>query len=300
MQQIKFHFTLRSSHEAATSDFSGSASTVFDDGSFLENIDYLGYPITSTNLQRNGELYEATVNFADNISLGDAKYFAEAFASLTTHHLSYDINHFYGSPYVEIDFGKFYRLNGDGAGIRDHISINSVRTVQLKSFPTSASEPHELVHFYYLGMQSNNLKSKFFNLFLILEAVESSAIAQSIFADGTLFSEAEKDIISGIANKMGDHRKKGVILSIINRTEQSRQSKLYSVLAALGITQFCALGDTATPLSVNLVKELIEARNKLFHKGSSIDEHLIWGKLIPITREIVKLLLTNPNALTPD
>jgi len=299
MQQIKFHFMLRSSHAAATSDFSGCASTVFDDGNFLENIDHLGYSIVSANVQRKGEIYEATVDFVDAINLADAKYFAEAFASLTTHYLSYDTNHYYGSPYIEIDFGAFYRHNGDGPGIRDHLSINIERTVQLKSLPTNVSELHELVHFYFLGMQSNNLKSKFFNLFLILEAIEASVIARSAFTDGTLFSGHEKNLIAEAASKMGDNRKKGVVLSVLSRTDQSRHDKLHSVLAALGITQFCALGEAVTPISVNLIKVLIEARNKLFHKGNSIDENLIWGKLIPITREIVKLLLTNPKALTP-
>jgi hypothetical protein len=298
MKKIKFYFMLRSSHAAATSGFSGKESTVFDDGNFLENIDHLGYSIVSARVQRSGDTYEAIVDFVDEIDLADAKYFAEAFASLTTHYLSYNINHYYGSPYIEIDFGAFYRDNGDGHGLKDHVSISIERSVQVSSLPTDISELHELVHFYFLGMQSNNIKAKFFNLFLILEAIEGSIISRSTFTDGTLFSEHEKTLISETASKMSDDRKKSVINSVLSRTDQSRHDKLHSVLAVLGVTQFSVLGDKATPVSVKSIKDLIEARNKLFHKGSSIDENLIWGTLIPLTREIVKLLLTNPKALT--
>ncbi|MHC8334102.1 hypothetical protein [Pseudomonas sp. LB3P25] len=220
-----------------------------------------------------------------------------ALRALATYSLSYNINHHYGSPYIDIDFGTFYCNNGDG--IRDHLSMQMQRTASLNILPTGVSEIHELVHFYFLGMQSNNLKAKFFNLFLIIEAIEGSVIARSMFSDGTLFTEEEKKLIRETANEMENDRKKSIVQSILSRTDQSRHNKLHSTLMNLGITHFYVLDSTKTPISIEAIKSLIEARNKLFHKGNAVNEPLMWGQLIPLTREIVKHLLSNPFALDP-
>lgn len=295
MQQIKFRFTVQSSHVAATPNYSGSDQTILVDEKILENVDFLGYAITSASIQRIEENYEVTVDFSVEVDLDIACSFVEDFASYVTYQLSYSINHFYGSPYIDIDYGSFYRDNGEG--LRDYLQLNVKRTVHLSSIQRNESRLHELVHFYFLGMQSNNPKAKFFNLFLVLEAIEGSAFAETIFSDGTLFSQEEKTLISDTAGKMGDDRKKGVVRSILHRTQESRHVKLHAVLHALGITHVPALNDSPTPITLQNIKALIDTRNKLFHKGHHVDETQIWGLLIPLTRTFVALLARDPETL---
>lgn len=295
MQQIKFFFTLQSSHIAANQEYTGSDRAVLEDETFLSNLAFLGYDVVSASVKFTDSKYEATVEFKTPVNVNEAAEFVEAFASYVTYRLSYGQNHFYGSPFVDIDYGAFYRDNGEG--LRDHLDIKMTRKIRLSSFPTTASRLHELVHFYFLGMQSNNAKAKFFNLFLILEAIEASPFSLSLFPEGTLFSEAEKASIQETAGRMENAKKKGVVQSVLSRTSDSRHDKLRTTLQKIGITHIPALDGSTILIDVRMVKDLIEARNKLFHRGHRVDENLIWGKLIPLTRELVALLILSPDIL---
>lgn len=295
MQQIKFFFTLQSSHIAANQEYTGSDCTLLEDETFLSSLAFLGYDVVSASVTFTDLKYKVTVEFKTPVNVNEAAEFIEAFASYVTYRLSYGQNHFCGSPFVDIDYGEFYRDNGEG--LRDHLDIKVTRKTRLSNFPTTASRLHELVHFYFLGMQSNNVKAKFFNLFLILEAVEASPFSLSLFPVGTLFSEEEKASIRKAASKMGNDKKKGVVQSVLTRTSDSRHNKLQSTLHKIGITHISTLDGSTISIDIHLLKDLIEARNKLFHRGHRVNENLIWEKLIPLTRELVALLIQNPDIL---
>ncbi|MGT2476619.1 hypothetical protein [Paraburkholderia terrae] len=296
MKTIQFFFSIRSSHYAAEPDFSGSGITEITDGEFFRDADCFGYEVAVASIEKAGERYRVAVEFANDVDIADAVYFVESFASLLTYQLSFDQNHFYGSPFVEVAYDEFYRDNGDG--LRDHLNMKSTRKIGVDRFPAAAPELHELVHFYFLGMQSNNSKAKFFNLFLIMESIEASPLARTMYADGTLFTAEEIRLIQDVAAKMTDTRRAAVVRSIISRTEESRHVKLSKVLHSLGVAEFQVFeGSAPVIVTPAITKELIEARNKLFHKGNAVDENLIWGKLIPISRAVIQILLGNQNAL---
>ena len=294
MKAIAFSFAIKSSHAAAEPDYSGSAVTEIVDGEFFKNGDFFGYHVETASVVRSGACHIVTVEFSCEIDIEDAEYFVESFASFLTYQLSLNWSHAYGSPFVDVNYGEFYRDNGDG--FRDHLNLNITRKFSLEHLPNSVPDLHELVQFYFLGMQSNNVKAKFFNLFLILESVEKSPLAQSMYANGTLFSEAETDAITELASKMSE-RPGNMLTSVLRHTEEPRHVKLSAALHQLGVATFCVHGTTATDVTPELIKQIIGARNKLFHRGSTFDENLLWGTLIPLTRQVISRLLEQPDAL---
>lgn len=298
MKRIEFYFSIASSHSAAEPDFSGSDITAITGGDFFEHAHCFGYDVTSASIGTINGRYKVSVEMTNEIDIDDATSFVECFASFTTYLLSFDQNHFYGSPFIDVAYGEFYRDNGDG--LRDHLNLNVTRRIGTDRFPSNVPELHELAHFFFLGMQSNNVKAKYFNLFLILEALEASPLGRSMYADGTLFTENDKQLIRDAANKLGDQRKAGVVLRVLSQTDEPRHVKLSGILHSLGIMDFQHLeGQPVVAVTPTITKELIQTRNKLFHKGNAVDENLLWGTLIPITRRVVTALLENPSALTP-
>lgn len=299
MKAIKFYITVQSSHAAANADYSGSDTTILEDGTFFIDANFFGHEVISAQITATGrEKYEVSIDFANPITVSEATNFVKSFASFLTYKLSNAQNHFYGSPYVDVDYSDFYRDNGDG--IRDHLKLELTRRFPLADLPNVIPELNELVHFYFLGMQSNNIKAKYFNLFLILESVEESTFAKTMFPNATLFTENEISLLRTTANQMENDRKKSTVLAILRRTDEPRHAKLYLVLQALGLTHCRALDQTQIPITTATIKELVDARNKLFHTGNTINGNIIWEKLIPITREIIALLLENPMVLTSD
>ncbi|AIO34420.1 hypothetical protein DM39_5671 [Burkholderia cenocepacia] len=298
MKRFQFYFSVASSHSAAEPDYSGSHITEITSGDFFEHAQCFGYDITSASIDTIDGRYQVSVEMRNDIDIDDAVYFVESFASFTTYLLSFGQNHFYGSPFIDVAYGEFYRDNGDG--LRDHLNLEVTRRFGIDRLPSNVPELHELAHFFFLGMQSNNVKAKYFNLFLILEALEASPLGRTMYADGTLFTESDKQLIRDAANRLGDQRKAGIVLRVLSQTDDPRHVKLSGILHRLGITDFQHLeGQPAVPVTPTIMKELIQTRNKLFHKGNAIDENLIWGTLIPITRRVVTALLENPSALAP-
>ncbi|SAK98573.1 hypothetical protein AWB76_07551 [Caballeronia temeraria] len=298
MRSFKFLFSVASSHCAAKPDYSGSDITEITNGAFFEHAKCFGYDIGRASIATIDGRYQVSVEMRDEIGIDGAVSFVESFASFTTYLLSFDQNHFYGSPFIDVAYGEFYRDNGDG--LRDHLSLKVTRRFGLDRLPSNIPELHELAHFFFLGMQSNNEKAKYFNLFLIMEALETSPLGRTMYADGTLFTENDKEVIREAANKMGDQRKAGVVLRVLSQTDDPRHVKLSGILHRLGITEFQNLeGQPQVLVTPTVMKELIQTRNKLFHKGNAIDANLIWGTLIPITRRVVSALIENPSALTP-
>lgn len=296
MKQIQFYFSIASSHSAAEPDYSGSDITVLTGGDFFSQAHCFGYDVINASISAVDGRYLVTVVLGNELNIYDAASFVESFASFTTYLLSFNQNHFYGSPFIDVAYGEFYRDNGDG--IRDHLNLKVTRKFGTDIFPLIVPELHELVHFFFLGMQSNNVKAKYFNLFLILEALEASPLGRSMYADETLFTENDKHLIRDLASKLEGQRKVSAILGLLSRTEAPRHVKLCGILNRLGISDFKQFeGQPAVPVTPDITRELIDARNKLFHKGNSVDENLIWGKLIPIAQCVVAELILNPSTL---
>jgi hypothetical protein len=294
MKAINFSFTIKSSHAAAEPDYSGSAVTEIVDGEFFKNGDFCGYHVETAVVAKSDARYLVTVEFTREVDIVDAEYFVESFASFLTYQLSLNWSHAYGSPFVDVNYGEFYRDNGDG--FRDHLNLNITRRFPLERLPNSVPDLHELAHFYFLGMQSNNIRAKFFNLFLILESIEGSRLAQAMYANGTLFSEAEANAIRELASKMSD-RPGSMLTSVLRHTEEPRQVKLSAALHRLGVATFSIHDSTSASVTPKLIKAILEARNKLFHRGGTFDENLLWGTLIPLTRQVISRLLEQPDAL---
>jgi hypothetical protein len=298
MKQIQFYFSIVSSHSAAKRDYSGSQVTEIIDGNFFENANCFGCEIVIASVESVEGRYKVTLEMRNEYNIYDAVSFIECFASFTTYLLSFEHNHFYGSSFIDVAYGDFYRDNGDG--FRDHLTLKSTRRIGTDRFPSKVPELHELAHFFFLGMQSNNEKAKYFNLFLILEALEASELGRKLYVDGTLFTESEKQIVQDAANKLNDPKKSSIVLRLLSQTEDPRHVKLSGILHSLGIRNFQQLEDQpAVAVTPDLTQKLLQARHKLFHRGVAVDENLIWEVLIPITQRVVAVVLENPSVLTP-
>ncbi len=146
-------------------------------------------------------------------------------------------------------------------------------------------------------MKSNNIKSKYFNLFLILEYLEYSDRYKQLFSNTPLFNKEEKDRITDLAESFTNEIKKGAIKNILSRTELPRKEKLYSLLNDVGVNNYSILGTERADLLEENIATLITTRNKLFHKGMEFDENIVWNILIPLTRKVVKIVSKNPDIL---
>lgn len=297
MKEFQFKFSIASSHSAAERDYSGTDLTTIAGGEFFEHTRCFGCEVVKASIDMVDGRYQVRVETSEEIGIKDAVSFVESFASFTTYLLSFNQNHFYGSPFIDVAYGEFYRDNGDG--LRDHLHLEVKRRFGVDRFPSSVPELHALVHFFFLGMQSNNVKAKYFNLFLILEALEASPFGKSMYVAGTLFTEGDEQLIRDMASKLNDPRKAGAVLQVLSRTDEPRHVKLSGILNSLGITKFQhVVGQPEVPVTPDLIDELIKTRNKLFHKGDKIDESLLWEKLIPIARCVITILIDNPSVLT--
>ena len=152
---------------------------------------------------------------------------------------------------------------------------------------------HIIFSSYYEGIKANNVKSKYFHWFLILESLEKSKAYQNHFKE-RLFEESELERLA--QEFKGNDDKYNAIMNLKGRTLKSRSEKLYEMLQLLGISSY-HFEEAEHNLSKKLLKKIIDCRNNLFHQGKQFDENLLWRRLFPIVRTVVEALLQNPNFL---
>jgi hypothetical protein len=142
---------------------------------------------------------------------------------------------------------------------------------------------------YHNGLKAESESSKFFHWFLILEFLESSPLYEYMFPSGSMFDDNENTKIRELAATFSND-KKNALLSVLSRTAEYRAKKLTDLLDTLQIKSISNMTGNHD-ITIDVIKEIIGARNKLFHRGKEFPKCTLWFKLFPIVTKVVETLI---------
>lgn len=268
---------IRSSHDVNHIEFSGKSSFVLDE-EFNIPCPYgnKGTHITVKNQDAGKIKIEvSSENIEDKEKQAE---YLKKIAILLSSILGFrEKNPYYGTPFITPNLHTFQsRREGPSRGsalqLSDSFSIESTTHVKFSDYDFSSIQETDLLNHYYNGLKAEGEKSKFFHFFLVLEVLEGCDLYKKLFPDGTLFSEEEKVEIRDFARKFSGP-KKSSLLSSLSRTEKFRNEKLLSIINALGITELNSVAGTHQ-VDQSTIKNITDARNKLFHKSAEFDQSL--------------------------
>jgi len=215
-----------------------------------------------------------------------------------------EINPHYGNMYADIILNslKVERQNDNGQTIAGDITIqasaelSSNRKVKLSDEFSKVEYYHDIMRIYYDGLKSQHKKSKYFHWFLVIEHLEQSNKYKELFKNNKLFNEEDERLLKELSERLNSARKKNVISEQLRRTEESREEKLLQILSALGITTIYSFGKII-PITVEIIAAIVKRRNALFHSGASFPEELLWNNLFPLATLVAERVSQDPECL---
>lgn len=210
----------------------------------------------------------------------------------------------YGTIFAEVEWYDFKSLQiheNDGnlistAHLSDFWGMFSTRPVNLEDFEWKISSYHDLLRFYFDGLKAEHKKSKYFHWFLILEYLEKSDRYISLFNHNKLFDDKEQQAISALADQMSEGAKKGALKALLSRTKEFRNTKLLKMINFLGVYSYKSF-DKEKEISEEIIKNITEGRNAIFHSGSDFPESILWNDLFPLATLVVEKISNNPKIL---
>lgn len=217
---------------------------------------------------------------------------------------------YYGTPFIKVHFDKFLTKAitiedenfittpsyfNSSVEIKDSLSIKSISRVRFNNDNIIEVSYNEVLDYYYNGLTAESGKSKFFHWFLIIEYLEGCGLYSELFPSGTMFSEGESNSIRCLANNFSND-KRNVLLSVLTRTALFRNQKLFKLLSQLGITQLKTIIGVQS-ITLDIVKSVTTARNKIFHRGNEFPNDILWNSLFPLVTLIVEKIIQDPNCI---
>jgi hypothetical protein len=306
MKRYNFNcsFEVRSSHGISTAGFSGSSTFVIENG--VSCACPFGLKNTSVEIEKcNDSQYKLSIESYELIDqVSQIKYLDDLSSFLSFLIGKGEINGSYGTPYIHLKLESFlctektvqdHKLNGndivinDFLHISDSLSIQSTRHFKFENSSLSGAFNHDVVSVYRNGLKAESEKSKFFHWFLILEFLEGTPLYSQMFPKGSMFNDEETRKIRELANTL-QNDKKGILLSVLTRTSEFRGKKLSDLLANIGVTSISSMQGNHE-VSIDTIKEIIDARNKIFHRGNELPTGILWFKLFPIVTAVVEKLV---------
>lgn len=205
---------------------------------------------------------------------------------------------FYGNLYVDIRWAdvKTLRAQSGGIEITTLLQITSTEGVAVTPALLSALRWSPLTDVFVEGMKASQPKSKFLFWFVILEELEKREEFRSLFTP--MFSTKEKAQLQEVvrSNNAALQRLNGLLNNPMT-TLEGRAAKLARIVDAMGSSTIDALSG---PIVVDQDRcvALIDQRNKVAHKGSSINTDLLYNVLFPLSRNALNYILDR-DAETP-
>lgn len=184
-------------------------------------------------------------------------------------------------PFVDAKRKTIEKIDGNNKTIHleEHIYINdSIYCIARISIPSDEikirewlSEKDDVIEFlmneYHSALGTENIKSKFFHLFAIIEFCEKEYEEHN--GSNRLLSDEEVDMaIEGIEKQI-DTKKRDKIISILKNdlikvNDIGRIGKLENILKWMGIEKYKQFG-ADKPIDKKLLSDIIKLRNKSFH-----------------------------------
>ena len=161
----------------------------------------------------------------------------------------------------------------DYAHMRDSVKCMSLITLPPEDIKINKwlLKEDDVVNFlmnqYYLALGSENIKSKFFHLFAIIEFCEKEYVEYN--GASRLLTDDEVEIITGELEKQIDVQKRERIISVLKSNlmklnDIGRVGKLQNILKWMGIEKYRQVG-YEKEIDKRLLTEITTLRNKSFH-----------------------------------
>lgn len=307
---IECDLELRSSHDISEIGFEAASTYNLDEG-VLCNCPF-GLPNTQIELSSSSTpIFKVKIVSFDLINKDlQVSYLTKLASYLSFIAAKDEHNGHNGTPYIKIIFNTFnekienvendtfinnsVELNSI-LKITDSLSIKSINSIRFTESNVNKIHYNELLDYYYNGLRAESEKSKFFHWFLIIESLEGCDRYAQLFPNGTMFTAEENNAIKNLANKLSDE-KKNALLSVLTRTSEFRNPKLFKFISTLGIYNLSSIKGTEV-ITLELVKSITSARNKLFHRGNEFPKNTLWLTLFPLVTSVIETIINNPSCL---
>lgn len=190
-------------------------------------------------------------------------------------------NRYEYAPFVEAKRKALEEIEGNNKTIHleDHIYMHDslygiVRTsipsdeIKIREWLSKEDDVEEfLMNEYHSALGTENIKSKFFHLFAIIEFCEKEYEEHN--GSSRLLSDGEVDrVIAGIEKQIDAKKRKRIISmlknDLIRANDMGRIEKLENILKWMGIEEYKQFGSNRA-IDKKLLSDIITLRNKSFH-----------------------------------
>lgn len=299
---IEAPLKLLSSHDISNPGFESMRRGEFVDKSSLNdpsaqidlrNIDVLGTQLSSFTLgpSSDGERI-LKVEFNRATTEADAFKFLLQLADAWSASLAHgQRDSWYGNLYVHILWSRVKVLSPPSGtvGISTFLKMTSTDHIVVDPLALSRLRWSPLTDIFVEGMKSSQPKSKFLFWFIVLEELEQRQEFVRLF--DPMFTPEEKAKLQEVvrSNKTALQRLNG-LLNTPTATIQSRSEKLAHIIDAIGSSNIAGQSGKIE-IDQKLCSKLINQRNKVAHKGESIDGYLLYNVLFPLSLSALNYIL---------
>lgn len=238
-----------------------------------------------------------SVSFTGSTDEPGAVSFVRSFAdSLSASFAPGQMDAWHGNLFIEIDWSAFRTLRapsggGDALHMSDSVGIESHERKALAAADLTALRHSPFTQIFVDGMRASQPKSKLVYWFVLLEELEKRSEFDHLY--GRLLSPAEISTVmagSGLSGAKLDRLKQ--FLNQRNLTVEPRHEKLARILDHIGVVSVNTLKGPI-PVTAELCKGLIGQRNRVAHRGSGIDEDIVFAVLMPLSHAALGWLESN-------
>jgi hypothetical protein len=259
----------------------------------------IGQPTSGDEKLSWQELY---VVFENALSPDDVSIFIEKLAdALSIHFAKNQRDPWYGNNYVDIGWSSLQLTSlekwnstpeqlSSSFEFSASLSIKSVERIDLNTEIIETLQDSSYSAIFSEGMRAPQPKAKYINWFVLIEELEKQDEFKKLFTP--MFSKADQTVILNATTGMPEMLKTRLnnFLTNPNLHTESRHEKLCKILHQIGITTLPTLSNIKIDVNVELCKRLIKERNLAAHRGSTIDENLLYNSLFPIAYGALQFL----------
>lgn len=307
---LKVQIRLASSHGGSAPGFECSRAGVFapiaaggnEEAAAIEidHLTVLGVPISRMCLTPNAsKAWSLAIDFANPTPAQEAEDFVRRMlVSWSADLAASQRDPWHGILTVEGRWSTLEFKRRHMPMMTDSLSIDVTQTVRVDRSLFDRMRWSPLVDVFVEGMKASQPKSKFLFWFVILEELEKREELQTPFQQ--LFSDAEKTKLrAAIAGNAPAIRRLNGLLNNPTVTVEGRPAKLWAIAKAIGLERVEGPKGTIQ-IDKHLCKSLIAQRNQVAHKGSSINEDLLYNVLFPLAQRALAYLLDQEGEAPPD
>ncbi|WP_252244005.1 hypothetical protein [Clostridium sp. ZBS14] len=184
------------------------------------------------------------------------------------------------------------------------IDINSIDFNKILNEISKDNKKRHLIECYYKSLGNIEYTSKYYNLFTIIEFIETN-YTKEISINNIFTEEEEKEILDNMRILLAENLNKDneIVNRIINRVSQitnssleTRAEKLYRIITEYFAIECVNSGVHSIELTKAKVNEFIKMRNGLFHAKSISEEqkncfNILTEELMILCGEIISKLI---------